>query len=166
MSLTTNLEQKISALIHAIDVDVDLISTLADQTVQTLAMEKGLLIALNQMTTRTTEMIEGLFPAGSGDALLCDEDIRKSMERAETKLAALIRVNQQKKESAVADSRLRGTDEGGVLSEHDESIGCAQLLAHSLQKLRWAAMEHDADASPISDKEYTDVKKLITDMEV
>ena len=166
MSLTTNLEQKISALIHAIDVDVDLISTLADQTVQTLAMEKGLLIALNQMTTRTTEMIEGLFPAGSGDALLCDEDIRKSMERAETKLAALIRANQQRKESAVSDSRLRGADEAGVLLGYDESIGCAQLLAHSLQELRWAAMEHDADASPISDKEYTDVKKLIADMEV
>ena len=166
MLLTPNPEQKISTLIHAIDADVDLISTLADQTVQALAVEKGFFIALNQMTLRITEMIEGLFPADRDDSLLFDEDLRKSMESAETKLAALIQTNQQRKESAVSDSRLRGADEAGVLSGYDESIGCAQLLAHSLQELRWAAMEHDADASPISDKEYTDVKKLITDMEV
>ena len=166
MLFTPTPEQKVSALIHAIDADVVLIDTLADQTVQALAMEKARLIALNKMTIHITKMIEDLVSTGRGDSLLFDEAIRENMESTETKLAELIHEDQQRKESAVSDRRLRGANKASVLLGYDEAISCTQLLAHSVQELRWAAMEYDADASPVSAKEYTDVKKLIADLEV
>ncbi len=165
MSLNTNLEQNVSTLIHAIDADVDLIRTLADQTVQALTVEKELLITLNKVTIQTSQTIEDTPPPESGASLLLDQDMRKKVEGAEKKLAALIHDRQQRRKSAVRDSKLRDADETGVLSGYDQSINCAQLLVESLQELRWAAMEHDADASPISDKQYTDVEKLIAEME-
>ncbi len=165
MFLTKNPELEISTLIRAINVDIDLIRKRANQTMQVLEVEKGLLIALNQVTMRLIEIIEELPSAENGGSLLFGDDIRKSMERAEKKLAALIRDYQRRKESAVSDSELHGADEAGVLSGYERSIDCAQMLAQSLQALRWAAMEYDADTSPILGKGYTDVKKLIADMQ-
>ena len=164
MSLTTNPEQKVSTLIHAIDADVDLIRTLADQTVQALTVEKELLIALNKMTMRTNQMIEDLPDPESGASLLLDEDMRIKMESAEKKLAALIHDRQQRKKSAVQDPELRDADETDVLSGYEQAISCAQLLAQSLQELRWSAMEYDADSSPVSAKTYTDVDQMFADM--
>ena len=166
MRAITNIEQKISTLIHAIDADVVLIRELADQTVQALAVNKALLIALNKIALRITEMIEDLPSAPPEAPLLLDDDKQKNMESVEAKLRQLIRDNQQKRENSASDPKLRGTNKASVLSGYDQFIGCTQLLAHSVQELRWAAMEYDADASPVSEKSYTDIDEMFADLAV
>ena len=90
-----------------------------------------------------------------------DNNISSQLEKAQSSINSLYDVLISQRESGRNDDRL--TDDDGIEDAYNEAIVAAADLHNSLNTLRWAIGEHDADMSPVS-KSHSNMDDLIKEL--
>ena len=90
-----------------------------------------------------------------------DNNISSQLEKAQSSINSLYDVLISKREAGRNDDRL--TDDDGIEDAYNEAIAAAADLHNSLNTLRWAIGEHDADMSPVS-KSHSNMDDLIKEL--
>lgn len=90
----------------------------------------------------------------------CDPDntLLESIDKVQSATGDLYHELVNRRNTATGDSRL--TEDDGIEDAYAEAITAAADLHNSLNSLRWAIGEHDADLSPVS-KPFTNATDLI-----
>lgn len=131
-----------------------------EQTLDSLKLDQRMFGALAGHAEYVAERLES---AKSNGNLIDSEGqlsglFEKAQSLAEDYYQALIR----KREIAMVDDRL--CDEDCVVDAFTDAIATAADLHNSLNRLRWAIGEHDADLDKPKGKVYSDVDEMFSDM--
>ncbi len=139
---------------------VDLLKAV-DETVDALVRQQNTLRSHIEMALWFLDQVE----AQESNAEIDESDeADAAFQRAQAALRHLIENLKLKKGYAQDDGCLNGCHEESVLGAYEETIQYAMELFDTIEHLRIALQEHDADASPVS-VSFGSAEALLTELD-
>ena len=117
-----------------------------EETISSLCYDQRYYGALTSITKETAENIR---KAPLNKLLDQDGSIEEKLLRGQNAAHNLYNKLIEKRKSAISDPQL--TDEDGVVDEFTRTIEIVADMHNSINELRWALGEHEADLSPHKD---------------
>ena len=116
---------------------------------------------LEDLITTAISATEGIRADTDATPIDTDDRIILNLEKGEDILSSLHGDLKRMLESAYRDRELNGDHEDSVATEFTRAIDLVEVLYDANIELRWAVMEHDADADDEIIGEFTDVDSLM-----
>lgn len=117
--------------------------SMIDETIESLSMVSDDITGLNAMfSARLDSLVDVEHP-------IPEEHIIPALEQSQDSMAEMHGVFSTRRKAAVRDPML--SDEDGVVDAYDAAINAVCELNNTIEKLRWAILEHNADMEPSSE---------------
>lgn len=114
-----------------------------DETLESLIMVSDDITGLNAMFSARLDSLVDV------EHVIPEEHIIPALEQSQDSMAEMHRVFSARRKAAVRDPIL--SEDDGVVDAYDVAINAVCELNNTIEKLRWAILEHNADMDPSSE---------------